>query len=164
MRLSRMATVGILLGLALISAGCGNDRSATAERRGRPQEATKSRPGPDAPCNARLGGFLASMNGLRRRLTVGLDYEHYLGGVQEAQGAYERVPIRRLSIGCLASAGTPAERALNRYLEAANEWGNCLARAGCDLREVEPKLQRKWALASGLLSEALQGLRSAGRG
>jgi hypothetical protein len=159
MRLSRMATVGILLVLALVLPGCGGDRTATAERKPVARRSVDGRPPATTQCRRQLHGFLGAMSSLRRRLAVGLDYPGYLSAVHEARAAYGEVPVRRLGIGCLASAGTPGERALNRYLQAANAWGDCLASASCDLGAVEPRLQRRWALASDLLSSARQAVR-----
>jgi hypothetical protein len=49
--------------------------------------------------------------------------------------------------------GTPSEQALNEYIDAANAWGECLADAACTTASIEPILQRKWRMASRLLSE-----------
>jgi hypothetical protein len=54
----------------------------------------------------------------------------------------------------VAATGTPAEAALNRYIEATNAWGDCLADASCTTTTIEPVLQRKWRVASGFLKEA----------
>jgi hypothetical protein len=103
------------------------------------------------------------MDELRGRLAVGLSYGVYLHEVKAAQAAYDRVPADSLELGCLVKVGTPAERALNLYLAAVNTWGDCLTSPSCDSESVEPKLQRKWALASDRLSSAQQGLRGGGR-
>jgi hypothetical protein len=164
MRLSPAATVGILLGLALILPGCG-DQSPPAADAG-----TATRPGVEAggsaaarTCRSQLHGLLGSMDDLRGKLAVGLSYGAYLHEVKAAQAAYDRVPVDRLRLGCLVKVGTPAERALNRYIAAANTWGDCLTSVSCDSESVEPKLQRKWALASGRLSSAQRGLRPSSR-
>ena len=67
---------------------------------------------------------------------------------------YDDLPVGRLTIGCLKTAGTPAEAALNKYIDGANAWGECLADAACTTAAIEPVLQRKWRLASGFISEA----------
>jgi hypothetical protein len=103
------------------------------------------------------------MDDLRRELAVGLSYGAYMHRVKAVQAAYDGVPVDRLGLGCLVKVGTPAERALNRYIAAANTWGDCLTSASCDSESVEPKLQRKWALASGQLSSAQEGLRPGSR-
>jgi len=104
-----------------------------------------------------LGSFVDSMADLRRKLAVGISYEDYLGEVQEARAAYAAIPDDRLGLGCLLAAGTPGERALNRYIAAANAWGECLAITACDTASVEPRLQQEWARASVLLSTAQAG-------
>jgi hypothetical protein len=164
MRLSPVATVGILLGLALVLFGCG-DQGAPAADAG-----TATSPGVEAgastaspACRAQLHGLVGSMDDLRGKLAVGLSYSAYLHGVKGVQAAYDRVPVGRLGLACLVKSGTPAERALNLYVAAANTWGDCLTSASCDSESVEPKLQRKWALASTRLSAAQAALRARGR-
>lgn len=164
MRLSPAATVGILLGLALILSGCGDQRSVAAGTA--TALPVRERPGVPAStraCRAQLHGLLGSMDDLRGRLAVGLSYGAYLHEVKAVQAAYDGIPVDRLELDCLVKAGTPAERALNLYLAAANTWGDCLTSASCDSESVEPKLQRKWALASSRLSIAQEGLRDGSR-
>lgn len=157
MRLSAAATVCVLLALTPIVAGCGGDRTAAVSG-----EEAISGGGAAArlQCRRQVAGFLASMDVLRERLAVGLSYHDYLRAVREVRAAYEDVPSERLAIGCLLASGTPGERALNRYVDAANVWGDCLASVRCATEEVEPKLQRRWSLASDLLSSAQRGLRA----
>jgi hypothetical protein len=164
MRLGPAATVGILLALALVLPGCGDRNSATAGTgTAPPQGAQAAHSAPTRTCRAQLGGFLGSMDALRQKLAVGLSYGAYLHEVRTVRDAYDGVPVDRLALACLVAVGTPAERALNRYTEAANTWGDCLASASCDSESVEPKLQREWELASERLSSAQQGLRGSGR-
>jgi hypothetical protein len=106
-----------------------------------------------------LRRLLGSMDALRDGLAVGLSYEQYLAGVRRARAIHSRIDVERLSLGCLTLAGAPSERALNRYIEGVNLWGDCLASSSCDVGSVEPKLQRRWDIASDLLSTAQEGLR-----
>jgi hypothetical protein len=165
MRLSPAATVGVLLGLALILPACGGDgHTPTAERATTAQSMGKAGgSAANRQCRDQLGDFLDSMDGLRGKLAVGLSYDAYLDQVRETKAAYGRIPTDRLAIGCLAAVGTPGERALNWYLDAANSWGDCLADVSCSTESVEPKLQHKWALAATLLSSAQRALRGSGR-
>lgn len=98
------------------------------------------------------------MDALRGKLAVGVSYEEYLREVNAARSAYRAIPADRVGLGCLLAAGTPGERALNRYIVAANAWGECLTEASCDTRTVEPRLQREWTRASVLVSSAQAGL------
>lgn len=165
MRLSPAAIACALLGLALILPACGEEPTSAARRPSAAQRgaATAGTQRPRLPadvrCRSRLQAFLVSIDSLRKRLAVGLNYEDYLREVHRLELAYDEVPAGKLELGCLTTAGAPAERAMNRYREAANTWGDCLAQAACSSAEVEPKLQRRWALASDLLSVAQRGLR-----
>lgn len=161
MRPSSVATVGVLLSLALILPACGDERSASADRTVSPPGTAREKlPATNSPCRGQLYDFLDSMDALRDRLAVGLNYEDYLREVRGLKDVYGRIPVDRLAIGCLAAAGSPGERALNRYLNAANTWGDCLAMTSCETEALEARLRRKWALASDLLSAAQQGLRN----
>jgi hypothetical protein len=165
MWLSPAATVGILLGLALIMPACGDKGSATADAgTAHPRQAERSVSAATRTCRSQLHGLLDSMDALREKLAVGLSYNDYLREVRAARAAYAGIPVDRLELGCLTTVGTPAERALNRYTEAANTWGDCLALVSCDSESVEPKLQHEWALASERLSSAQAGLRDGRRG
>jgi hypothetical protein len=163
MRLSSAATVGILLGLALMLSACGEDGTNAADK---PASTAKTRPPPPSlvatknSCR-RLGPFLGLMVRLRDDLARGLSYDDYLREVQSVRSVYARIDADKLTAGCLLAAGGPAERALNLYIDATNTWGDCLATVSCNTGSIEPKLQRKWALAARQLTTARRGLRRA---
>jgi len=180
MRLSLAAIVGTLLALAIVLSACGDDRTktgdnpagplggmrpardagettsaaATAERSRSADEVTH----PRGVCRAQLHGFIGSLDVLRDKLARGLSYNQYLHEVQVLRAGYDKIDAEKLPLGCLFSSGTPAERAYDLYIDAVNAWGNCLATVSCDTASIEPKLQRKWALASAQLSTAQRGL------
>lgn len=172
----RLAGCALLAALLLL-AGCGGSGSsstvstvissssptartekATVEDADPEKAARKGRSTPGGPCQSQLGSFVASMDSLRRRLAVGLTYDQYVAEVRGIRSTYEKIPIERVQIGCLSAIGTPGEKAFNRYIEAANDWGNCVSEAGCDSATVEPVLQRRWRIASHFLSGADAGL------
>ncbi len=162
MRLST-ATVGMLLGLALILSSCGRDGTSSAGKpTGAASAATEGRARPHATrsCRRQLHGFLAAMASLRDDLARGLSYDDYLGEVRRTRSVYSRIHATKLPAGCLIASAGPAERAFNLYIDAANSWGDCLATASCSTRSIEPRLQRKWALASRSLSLARRDLGS----
>jgi hypothetical protein len=164
MRLSS-ATVGILLGLALMLNACGEDRTTAADK---PTIDTDTRSVTSPPVSTarnpcrQLRPFLASMAKLRDDLARGLSYDDYLREVQRGRSVYARIDADKLTAGCLLASGGPAERALNLYIDATNTWGDCLATVSCNTRSIEPKLQRRWALAAHQLTSAQQGLRRTG--
>lgn len=164
MRLSSAATVGILLGLALMLSGCGEDGTTAAGKTASTAKPTSVPPPHTVTSRSscrRLRPFLGSMARLRDDLARGLSYDDYLREVQGVRAVYARLDAGKLTAGCLLASGGPAERALNLYIDATNAWGDCLATVSCDTHSVEPKLQRKWALAARQLTFAQQGLRRA---
>jgi hypothetical protein len=98
------------------------------------------------------------MASLRRRLAVGVTFDQYGAEVRGIRSTYRKIPIEQVEIDCLDAVGAPAEKAFNRYIEAANDWGECVSEAGCSSETVEPVLQRRWRVASHFLSEADEGL------
>ncbi len=154
----RLPLLGCLLAVAAALAlpACGSDGAATADNTTptRPQHQAKALTAPGRPCPAKVDAFVDSLDRLRRQLAVGLSYEQYAARVKDLQAAYDSIPVDHLSIACLTTAGSPSEKAFNKYIDAANTWGECLADASCTIATIEPVLQRKWRIASGLLSEA----------
>jgi len=118
----------------------------------------KAREAPGDPCQSQLGRLVASMDSLRRRLAVGLTYDQYMAEMRGIRSTYETIPIDRVQIECLTAIGTPGEKAYNRYIQAANDWGECASEAGCSSATVEPVLQRHRRIASHWLSEADEAL------
>jgi hypothetical protein len=164
MRLSSAATVGILLGLALMLSACGEDGTTATRKAASTAETTSVRSLHTATNRSscrRLRPFLDSMAKLRRDLARGLSYDDYLREVQGVRAVYARLDVDMLTAACLLASGGPAERALNLYIEATNAWGDCLATVSCNTHSVEPKLQHKWALAAHQLTAARRALRRA---
>ncbi len=161
MRSGPIAATAALLSLALILSGCGGGEG-TAAGGGETTRAAKTKP--SAPtlakrCGGALGDFLDSIESLGNALAVGLDYEQYLSSVNRVRASYAGVDAERLGVDCLSQVASPAERALNVYIDAANAWGDCLATASCDPESIESRLQREWEEASGFLAEARRALR-----
>jgi hypothetical protein len=159
-----LALLGYALAIAaaLSLAACGSDGAATAEDAGTPRGRSDHKaealagahPASADPCPAKLDTFVDLLHHLRRQLAVGLSYQQYAARVKALRAGYDQIPIDRLTISCLNSVGTPSEDALNRYIDAANAWGQCLADAACTTASIEPVLQRKWRIASHFLSAA----------
>jgi hypothetical protein len=166
------ARLTLALLAAAVLAGCGGGRSnptgsstvtsraaTTAnDNAGNDRQKKEPPPGAGGPCQSRLGSFVASMDSLRRRLAVGLTYDQYVAEVRGIRTTYRKIPIDRVEIACLTAVGTAGEKAFNRYIEAANDWGDCVSEAGCSSATVEPVLQRRWRIASHFLTEAEDGL------
>jgi len=140
----------------MVLPGCGGGgatsvtSTATSPTQAQAQAKTASR----APCPSQVDAFVRSLDELRKQLAVGLSYDQYTARVKTLGASYGKLPIERLDLACLAASGTAGERSFNKYVDAANAWGECLADASCDTATIEPVLQRKWRLASHSLSEA----------
>ena len=127
----RLAAFACVLGAAaiLLLPGCGDDGAATAGRSAPAQTRVGSKPsaakrGPAAAgCPAQAGTFVEAMDTLRHQLAVGLSYGQYAARVRALRRGYDRIPTSRVSLACLMSTGTPAEAALNKYIDAAKAWG-----------------------------------------
>lgn len=157
---ARAAIATAIASLALVASGCagkeavdGGPKAAAA-----PRASAASRGAARGSCRKILNPFVGSMEALRRKLAVGLTYRQYRHELEVVRGAYRAIPAKRVQLGCLLAAGGAGERALNRYIVAANAWGECLATASCELETVEPRLRRQWARASDLLSSARAGI------
>jgi hypothetical protein len=156
-RLRSDLCVALLLGIAVFAlSGCGGGgaetatKATTAARDGKrrhPRRTTTAE-------RCRLGPFLHSLDILEERLAAGLSYEQYFSEVKGAKTAYGAIAVDKLELPCLAGVGTPAEKALNEYIEAANAWRACRADVSCGTYTIEPRLQREWRVASHYLAEA----------
>jgi hypothetical protein len=172
---ARFPLAGCALLAALLLPGCGGSgdsaTSAATVHSGKPATVAKdpqAKQGRKRPasaggrCQDQVGSFVASMDSLRRRLAVGVTYDQYVAEVRGIRSTYGEIPIEQVQVDCLNAVGSPAEKALNRYIEAANDWGDCVSELGCESATIEPVLQRRWRIASHFLSEATDGLRATG--
>jgi hypothetical protein len=165
---TRLLLHGCALAVALALSGCGGSggesHQTSQTRPSDPAAAAKTTAsGPAAKsCQGQVGGFIGSMDALRRRLAVGVSYDQYVNEVEGVRASYRRIPVAQLRFACLQVAAAPGEQGFDQYIEAANEWGRCVGEAGCDAATVEPVLQRRWRIASHFVTEAHQGLQGLG--
>jgi hypothetical protein len=178
MRSGPAATAALMLAVALVPAGCGDEQSTAASAAGDSARATRAAsPGRRARaevrsggmsrgearrCRRALGDFLDASESLENSVAVGVSYEGYLTAVNHVRASYAEADAGDLPLLCLARVAAPAEAALNSYIEAANEWGECLTDSACEPESVEPELQRRWLWASDRLGKAARGLRTLG--
>lgn len=113
-------------------------------------------------CQGLLGDFLTALTQLDSLVSVGqsagLQFEAYSQQVGDVRVTYERIETSSVESDCLTAVQLPAERALNRYVEAYNIWNNCVGNGACQDAEVMPKLQAKWAEATSQIDAAETGL------
>lgn len=164
---SRLSLASCVLAgaLALTLSACGDGGAAAG--RADVTDVTHGKERVRAPagelCQSQLGGFIGSMDSLRKRLAVGVTYDQYVDEVHGVRATYREIPIEAVQIDCLDAVGTPSEKAFNRYIDAANAWGECVSQLGCGSAAIEPVLQRRWRIGSHFLSEAQRGLRAMAR-
>jgi hypothetical protein len=160
MRFGPAATAALMLAVALSSGGCGDEQSTAAGVAvKRPAHASVPNRSETRRCRRALGDFLDATESLQNSVAVGVSYESYLTAVNHVRASYADVEADDLWLLCLAQVAGPAERALNTYIEAANEWGECLAGSSCDSEAIEVELQRRWRRAADLIASAQDGLR-----
>lgn len=159
--------------LALALSSCGGDSPEATAKAGTTTDSTapagttaKSKPktAPASRCLAQLDPFLKAMDALRTSLVAGLAYEQYVAEVKKIMATYDAVPVGELTLGCVQAAGTPGEKALNRYIAASNAWTDCVEVPTCEAVSIEAPLQNKWREASEYLSKAERGLAESGAG
>ena len=170
-----MTVTGVCLlaiGLAAALSSCGGDSPEAAAQApptadSTPAEgnagsetsaAAKPKAAASPSCIAQLDPFLKAMDGLRQGLVAGLAYEEYVAEVKKITAAYDKLPVDELTLGCVQAAGTPGEKALNRYIAASNVWTECVEVPSCEAVTVEAPLQEEWRRASKYLSKAERGL------
>lgn len=175
MRSGPAATAASILVVALFSAGCGDEQSTAADA----PEGAKSTPRAGSHerrasahlrtgnvsktearrCRRALGDFLDATESLQNSVAVGVSYESYLTALNHVRASYAETEADDVPLLCLVRVAGPAERALNTYIDAGNEWGECLADSSCNAESIEPTLQRKWRRAAALIASAQDGLR-----
>lgn len=104
-------------------------------------------------CERQAGALLVGLEKLEIDLAVGLPYAEYVERVDQLRAAYERVPVAELDIGCLKVA-SPAEKAFEIHVEAAEAWTRCVGDRGCEKAAITPKLRRSWDEATSRLRES----------
>ena len=108
---------------ALGLSACGDDGAATAESTAAKAFRTASAKHSADTCPPQVGALVKALDSMRRQLAVGLSYEQYAAEVKDLRKRYAQIPVERLPLGCLRSKGTPAEQALNKYIDGVNAWG-----------------------------------------
>lgn len=160
MRSGSAAIAALMLAVAPIPAGCGDEQSTAASAAAKPPvHASAPNRSEVRRCRRSLGDFLDALESLQNSVAVGVSYEGYLAAVNHVRASYAAAGADHLPLLCLARVAGPAEAALNSYIEAANAWGECLAGSSCDSESVEPALQRQWRRAAGRIASAQDGLR-----
>jgi len=101
---------------------------------------------------------VAALQELDSKLAVGTTFDEYRVANQNVQVAYDAISFHKIPSACL-EAGVPAEKALNLYRQALNQWKACLDDfQRCPVNSSKAERQRLWSEASDNLAEAKRGL------
>jgi hypothetical protein len=158
-----------LLAVALLLLACARGEGASQQPGTKPDRSSPvaSKQTEEPPpivatdCHSLLGDFLAALTQLDSRVSAGLQFEDYGQQVAGIRVTFERIETSSVESDCLTTVQLPAERALNRYVEAYNIWNNCVGNgASCAKAEVMPKLEAKWAEATSQIDVAETGLKA----
>ncbi len=153
---SVLATRYVVLLALLLTVACG---AGGREGRGAGPGGEKGGSSFDvAACEAQLGDLLTALQEIDSRLDIGLNIQEYGDRVGDAKVAYDRLQPGQLERGCLERVGVPLEEALQAYIDAYRSWDRCIDRFECELDEIEPELQQRWARASAKIEEATSAL------
>jgi hypothetical protein len=156
-----------LLAIALLLGACARgDSGGTSPRKTDDSSPVASKRTEEPPvvvprdCQGLLGEFLDGLSQLDQLVSAsGLQFEAYSRQVGDIRATYEQIETSNVETPCLTAVQLPAERALNRYVEAYNIWNNCVGNGEtCNRSEVTPKLEAKWAEANLQLDAAQTGL------
>jgi hypothetical protein len=108
-------------------------------------------------CVEEFTPLLNQLRELDSRLSVGLTFPEYSEHVGDIRVEYDRIPIDDLDFNCVQRVGIPAENALNHYVDAHNEWNDCIQDLGCDTDSIDPSLQASWLDATQEIERAEGG-------
>jgi hypothetical protein len=154
-----------LLAVALLVAACARGGTATPQPGKKPDRTspvaskqTEAPPVVSRDCQSLLGDFLDALTELDSLVSAGLAFEAYGQQVGDIRVTYERIETSSVGSACLMAVQLPAERALNRYVEAYNIWNNCVGDGACTEADVMSKLEAKWAEATSNIDAAETGL------
>lgn len=112
-----------------------------------------------AVCTSELESLVEALTDLDSRLDIGLSFSEYSERVGDAKVAYDRIDASVLDATCIEAIGTPAETALNAYIDAYNDWNDCIQDSDCSTDSIEPTLQGHWSKATSLLDAVQAKLR-----
>jgi len=112
-------------------------------------------------CEDTLGDFQEAISELNSRLDIGLNYDEYTDAVADAKVEYDQIDFDDLSDNtkCLGSVGVPLEKAMNKYIQAANIWSKCFDDLECSNDQINGKLQVRWAEATLKIEKAKDALK-----
>jgi hypothetical protein len=156
--------VPLLLAMSLLLGACSGSAALNPpdkKRDGTSPVASKQTEEPpivDRACQALMADFLNALTDLNSQVSGGLAFEEYIQQVGNIRVTYERIHTASVDPACTSAVALPAERALNRYVEAVNIWNNCRGDGGCTDDHVKPQLQAKWIEAASHIDAAETGL------
>lgn len=107
-----------------------------------------------AKCQAQIGSLQRELKAIDSRLDVGMTQSDYNTALGDVSIAYDDLSVGKLDPDCLGVA-VQLESAFNRYIEANDEWSDCIDDLYCDLdADVLPGLRDHWNAANRLIAKS----------
>ena len=82
-----------------------------------------------------------------------MNESEFVQRVGTAKVKHDQLDPKSLQGVCL-DAGVDLEKALNKYVKAANKWSNCISSYSCSFDEINDAMQHFWGDASTRISTA----------
>lgn len=168
-----LAVVGIGAGAAVFmdqrAEAIAAAKKAEAERRAEARERREERAAAAAirranqaayeACADEMSPLLDDLSTLDARLDVGLDLDEYSDLLGNASVSYDAMDIDAPEPDCISDVGVPLENALNRYIDIASTWNDCIWEdTYCTMDDIDAEMQLAWKRSSRLIEKASANL------
>jgi hypothetical protein len=110
-------------------------------------------------CVDEMSPILEDLSTLDARLDVGLDLDEYSDLLGAASVSYDAMDIDAPEPDCISDVGVPLENALNKYIEIASTWNDCIWEdTYCSMDNIDAEMQLAWLKSSQLIDKASESL------
>lgn len=110
-------------------------------------------------CVDEMSPLHEDLSTLDARLDVGLDLDEYSDLLGNASVSYDAMDIDAPQPDCISDVGVPLENALNKYIDIASTWNDCIWEdTYCTMDDIDAKMQLAWMRSSRLIEKASDAL------
>lgn len=110
-------------------------------------------------CRDGLRDLTDELSRVDSRLNIGLTQAEFNTALGDVQVAYDRLRVGRLEQECVLRAAVPLESALNAYIDANNEWADCINDLGCEVEgSVLQSIRAEWSKATRLIRKSSRAI------